>query len=37
MECVKDEGSDSFSLLFEFEENEFFKACTLKKSFEMKD
>ena len=37
LECVKEEGSDSFTIVFEFEENEFFKGCVLKKRFEMKD
>ena len=37
LECMKDEGSDNFTIVFQFAENDYFKECTLKKYFEMKD
>ena len=37
LECVKEIGTDNFTIVFEFAENDYFKECTLKKHFEMKD
>jgi len=37
VECVKEEGSDSFTLVFEFGESEWMRECVVKKRFEMKD
>ena len=37
LECIKEKGTENFTLVFEFAENEYFNQCTLKKYFEMKD